>query len=232
MVMVATLCCGALALMGAVPLQDERPPQPVFPEFISGTVTVQGSPAPAGAQLVACIDDCDTVYQSEPKTLAEGGRFERLELDPGDDSLINRDVTFYLVNEFGRIKAQEVRPFIGVLGRYRVALTFLNPLPAPTAPPPSPTPTETPTPTDTPVPTPTPAPTDTPVPTLTPTPTPVPTATAVIPPTPTTPPTPTALLPATGDPTVAQIPKLLLIAGAIAVALGAAILLAARLRRG
>ena len=135
MVMVATLCCGALALMGAVPLQDERPPQPVFPEFISGTVTVQGSPAPAGALLIACIDDCETVYQSEPKTLAEGGRFERLELDPGDDSLINRDVNFYLVNEFGRIRAQEVHPFIGVLGRYWVNLTFLNPLPAPTAPP-------------------------------------------------------------------------------------------------
>ena len=109
-----TYISGALALMCAIPLQDERPPQPVFPEFISGTVTVQGSPAPAGAQLVACIDDCVTVYQSEPKTLAEGCRFERLELDPVDDSLINRDVTLDLENDVSAgSRSQEVRPFIG-----------------------------------------------------------------------------------------------------------------------
>ena len=151
LVVVTALCLGALVLLGAAPAQRERPPQPFFPDFISGSVTLQGQPAPAGTVLVACIDDCDSVYQSEPKTIGANGRYELLVLAPEDEVTIGRDVYFYLVNEHGRIQAVETHQFVGVRDIYTVDLTFTGPLP--TAPVPTPTPTPVPTPTPTPVPT-------------------------------------------------------------------------------
>ena len=220
LVVVTALCLGALVLLGASPAQRERPPQPFFPDFISGSVTLQGQPAPAGTVLVACIDDCESVYQSDPKTIGANGRYELLELAPEDEATIGRDVYFYLVNEHGRIQAVEVHRFVGVRDIYSIDLTFTGPLP--TAPLPTPTPTALPLP----IPTPTPPPTATPVPTATPTPTPTPTPTAT--PTPLPPPTPTAILPPVGDTTVSALPRLALIVGAAAVAAGILLLLAAR----
>ena len=155
-------CVVAFALTGAGPNQVERPPQPFFQDFISGIVTVEGEPAPAGTQLIACIDDCDNVFQSKPKTLAEGGEFELLEVNPSDENLIGNVISFYLVNEFGRIRAVETRTFVGIFDFYPIDLTFNAPLPTPPAPP-------------------TPTPTPIPTPTLTPTLTPEPTPTAVLP---------------------------------------------------
>ena len=150
----AVLCVVALALMGAGPKQVERPPQPFFQDFISGVVTVQGAPAPAGTQLIACIDDCDNVFQSKPKTLAEGGGFELLEVNPSDENLIGHEISFHLVNDFGRIRAVETRAFVGIFDFYPTDLTFTDPLPTPPVPPtpvpPTPTPPTPPTPEPTP----------------------------------------------------------------------------------
>jgi hypothetical protein len=143
--------------MGVAPQQGERPPQPLFPDFFSGGVKVQGAPAPAGLTLVACIDDCAAVFQSQPVLVEAGGRYSKLEVNPTDEALIGNTISFYLVNAFGRIKAAETRKFVGVYDSYTVDLTFREPLPVPT-----PTPTLTPIPTPTPVPTPTPIPTPTP----------------------------------------------------------------------
>ncbi|MEE2949160.1 MAG: hypothetical protein VX707_03400, partial [Chloroflexota bacterium] len=58
--------------------------------------------------------------------------------------LVGHLITFYLVNDFGRIKAVETRPYIGVFDFYRQDLTFVGqmPAPAPTAiPEPKPMPT-------------------------------------------------------------------------------------------
>ena len=220
LVVVTALCLGALVLLGASPAQRERPPQPFFPDFISGSVTLQGQLAPAGTVLVACIDDCGSVYESEPHAIGVGGRYELLTLAPEDETTIGRDVYFYLVNEHGRIQAVETHRFVGVRDIYTVDLTFTDPLPAP--PPATPTPSPEPTP----PPTPTPLPTRTPVPTATPTPTPTPTPTAT--PTPLPPPTPTAILPPVGDTTVSALPRLALIIGAAAVAAGILLLVAAR----
>ncbi len=143
---IAVLCVGALVFMGAGPNQIERPPQPFFQDFISGVVTVQGEPAPAGTQLIACIDDCDTVFRSKPKTLADGGSFELLEVNPSDENLIGHEISFHLVNEFGRIQAVETRAFVGIFDFYPTDLTFNDPLPTPPVPP-TPTPTPEPTPT-------------------------------------------------------------------------------------
>ena len=135
--------------MGAGPRQDGGPPQPFLPEFYSGQVLVQGAPAPAGSELIACIDDCEGVYRSAPVNIAEGGNYTMLEVNPGDQGLLNRTVYFYLINEFGRIQAVETKKFTGsptniCADRKGTCLTldlnFADPIPEPT-----PTPTVTPT---------------------------------------------------------------------------------------
>ncbi len=197
----AGLLLVAFAILGVGPNQVERPPQPFFQDFFSGTVLVQGSPPPEGTLLIACIDGCDTGFESAPYGLKADGTFAQLEVNPDDETLVGRPITFYLVNEFGRIRAVETRTYIGVFDFYVQDLTFVEPMPVPPL---------TPAPTPTPRPTPTPTPTPTPVPTPTPR------------------PTPAASLPIAGDPALARLPKIALMAGAAAVVLGAGLLFASR----
>ena len=150
--LIAGLLLAALAVMGAGPNQPERPPQPFFQDFFSGTVLLQGSPPPEGTLLIACIDDCETVFQSGPYRLKSDGRFDQLEVDPSNEDLVGHIITFYLVNEFGRIRAAESRPYIGVFDFYAQDLTFVDPMPAP-EPTPAPSPTSVPEPTPRPTPT-------------------------------------------------------------------------------
>ena len=145
LVLNCALVASALGTMGAVPGQDERPPQPFFRDFFSGTVSLQGAPPPSGTQLIACVDSCVTWFESLPVQLQPEGRYDLLEVNPSDEASIGRLVSFYLINEFGRIKAAKTRGFVGVFDFYTVNLTFNDPLPVPT-----PTPTVTPIPTLTP----------------------------------------------------------------------------------
>ena len=181
--LMAFLLLFAFVSLGAGPNQDERPPQPFFQDFFSGSVLLQGSAPPEGTLLIACIDDCGTVFQSASYSLKADGRFDQLEVNPSSEALLGHTIYFYLINEHGRIRAEETRPYIGVFDFYVQDLTFVEPLP-------------------------------TPAPDPTPEPTPIP--------------TPTASLPIAGDPAVAQVPKLALMAGAAAVVAGAGLLLAAR----
>jgi len=214
-----------LALVAANPGQDGRPPSPLEPDFYSGTVTVQGSTPPAGTQLVACIDGCDS-YQTAPVSLDADGAFSWLTLRPESWDQIGDEVTFHITTVYGSIQANETNLFVGARQLPTVTLTFSAAIPTdyPTATPP---PTPTPRPTATPTPTPTPAPTPTPEPTPTPVP-PTPTATPV------PPPTPTAILPVTGDTAVTRVPVVALAVG-IAFLAGGAVLFAVatgRLRSG
>ena len=214
-----------LALVAANPWQDGRPPSPLEPDFYSGTVTVQGSTPPAGTQLVACIDGCDS-YQTDPVSLDADGSFSWLTLRPESWDQIGDEVTFHITTVYGSIQANETNLFVGARQFPTVTLTFSAAIPTdyPTATPP---PTPTPRPTATPTPTPTPAPTPTPEPTPTPVP-PTPTATPV------PPPTPTAILPVTGDTAVTRIPVVALAVGIAFLAGGAALFAVAtgRLRSG
>ena len=205
-----------LALVAANPWQDGRPPSPLEPDFYSGTVTVQGSTPPAGTQLVACIDGCDS-YQTAPVSLDADGAFSWLTLRPESWDQIGDEVTFHITTVYGSIQANETNLFVGARQLPTVTLTFSAAIPTdyPTATPP---PTPTPRPTATPTPTPTPAPTPTPEPTPTPVP-PTPTATPV------PPPTPTAILPVTGDTAVTRVPVFALAVG-IALLAGGAVLFA------
>ena len=115
------------------------------PSLFSGRVSLQGAPPPVGTQLLACVDNCVTGFESQPVELEPGGEFSFLEVNPSDEALIGRQVRFYLVNQYGRIQAIETKPFVGVFDFYTVSLTFNDPMPVPT-----PTPTITPVPTLTP----------------------------------------------------------------------------------
>ena len=106
------------SLVAATPKQAERPPQPFFQDFFSGSVSVQGNPPPDGTQLIACIDGCETGFQSNPYTLHADGTFDQLEVNPGDEGLVGHLITFHLVNENGMIKALESRPYVGVFDFY------------------------------------------------------------------------------------------------------------------
>jgi hypothetical protein len=125
---------GAFSMMGAVPLQQGGvPPQPFHADLFSGKVILQSAPAPPGIQLVACIDGCQ-VFESQPVALNQGGEYTMLAANPENRRLRGRDVTFYLVNEYGRIKAAETAVFEGGFNLTRLDLHFNEPLPV--APPP------------------------------------------------------------------------------------------------
>lgn len=176
----AALLLTVFAVLGAGPNQAERPPQPFFQDFLSGAVLLQGYPAPEGTVLVACIDSCDGGFESASYNLNTDGTFRQLEINPASENLVGHTITFYLENEFGRIRAVETRPYIGVFDFYVQDLTFVDPLPL--APLPDPTPK----------------------------------------------PTPITSLPVAGDPTVALLPKIALMAGAVVVLVGASLLLVSR----
>ena len=130
-----------LAIAAAVPgqEQDKRPLQPLLQDYYSGTVTILDIPAPAGTQIVACVEDCST-YQTGMTAVGEAGAYTGLVIEPTDRRMIGRDVTFHIVNEHGSIQASETREFYGVYDLYTLDLTFVEPLPRAPTPTPSPRP--------------------------------------------------------------------------------------------
>lgn len=149
LVAVATMIIVLAGTLGAGPRQGGGPSLPFLPEFYSGQVLVQGAPAPAGSELFACIDDCESFYRSASVEVTESGSYAMLGVTPEDDRLLNRTVYFYLTNDFGRIQALETSTFTG--GTTSICadragnclilnLSFADPIPQPI-----PTPTVTPT---------------------------------------------------------------------------------------
>jgi hypothetical protein len=125
----STLTVSLFAMLGATPEQEGGvPPQPFFADYFSGRVLIQGAPAPEGAQLVACVDDC-SIFESQPVILTSGGGFEMLEVNPENRRLRGRTITFYLVNHYGRIEAAETTVFEGAYNISRLNLSFSEPLP-------------------------------------------------------------------------------------------------------
>ena len=140
LLMVCVALASTLGTLAAVSAQGERPPQPFFQDFYSGSATLQGGPAPAGLRLIACVNGCTTGFESEPLIIETPGQYTLLEVNPSNEALIGLPIEFYLANEFGRIKAVETRAFVGAFDIYTQDLTFNEPLPVPT-----PAPTVTPT---------------------------------------------------------------------------------------
>ena len=132
----------ALLVLGAGPRQGGVPPQPYGANFFSGMITVQGQPPPAGTQVIGCVADCVEIFESKPVLTDADGSYVALELNPVNEDLVGRIISFYLVNQFGRIAAIETRRFEGDFNIYPLDLTFTDPLPLftplPTASPPIP----------------------------------------------------------------------------------------------
>ena len=131
---VAVVFLASLALLGIGPHQSEVPPQPFFADYFSGVVRLQGLPAPLGTQLVACVADCET-FQSKPVLITGDGTYFLLAVDPSDRSLRGDSISFYLVNDHGRIQAAESALFEGAYAIASLNLSFDQPLPTPLPPP-------------------------------------------------------------------------------------------------
>jgi hypothetical protein len=134
---VLLLAVNAVFILGAAPQQQGggvAPPQPFYADYFSGTVFLQSAAAPQGIQLVACVDEC-SVFQTEVTVLGPGGRFHLMAINPDNQLLKGRDITFYVVNQYGRIKAAETRIFEGAYNISGIDLHFSDPLPLPPPPP-------------------------------------------------------------------------------------------------
>ena len=109
---------------------------PPFPILYSGTVFIQGEEAPEGLSLVACVLDCATGWESQAVMTLLGGEYNDLVVSPPDKSFLMEVITFWIVNEFGRIQATETleyepdpRELAPILD-----LHFADPVPTPPAP--------------------------------------------------------------------------------------------------
>ena len=142
----------AVVAMAAAPAQ--RLAQPPFPVIYNGNVTIMDAPAPTDVSLVACVDGCDTGWQSNLALIPEPGKYTTLVVGPPDHTFIGKELTFHLVTEFGSVQAAET----GTLTEPKDPSDFTKTLDLhfAEAPPAAPEATPTPTPTITPTPSPTP----------------------------------------------------------------------------
>ena len=126
----------------------EPPPPPVafppLPIIYDGKVSIQGQEAPEGLSLFACVQGCAS-YRSDQVTIGPGGEYRVLVVGPPNESFLNKEITFWIENEFGRIKATQTAIFRVPSDPKdltpRLNLEFSDPLPEP---PPPPTPTNSP----------------------------------------------------------------------------------------
>ncbi|NQW24526.1 MAG: hypothetical protein HQ475_13910 [SAR202 cluster bacterium] len=131
---IASLGILALFLLGAAPHQGGVPPQPYGANFFSGLVKVQGVIPPVGTKIIGCVANCAEIFESEPALTDADGNYVALKLNPDDEGLVGRIITFYVVNEFGRTVANETRRFEGDFNIYPLDLTFADPIPVYTPP--------------------------------------------------------------------------------------------------
>ena len=116
---------------------------PPFPVTYSGDITVEGDPVRDGLSLVACVDGCDNYESGEIQTA--GSAYRGLVVGPPSEDFVNKQVTFWLVTEEGRVEAEEKPTFAPTLADLTptLDLTFTEPVPEPAA---TPVPTPAPTP--------------------------------------------------------------------------------------
>ena len=142
--LIALITLTALALVGATPRQSGVPPLPYNADLFSGAIYLDGAPAPAGIQMVACVSRCDE-FQTQPVLTGPGGSYSVLAIHPENRSLRGAQITFHIVNEHGRIQADEYVFFEGGFNSELLDLHFTGPLPAPVPPTPTPAPPVPPT---------------------------------------------------------------------------------------
>lgn len=126
----ALLLLGSLVTIGAAPSQGGVPPQPYNADYFSGRVYLGSDLAPPGTRILACVDVC-SVFETEIANLAPDGTYKLLAIHPEDQSLRGRPISFYLLNQYGRIQAVETTYFEGGFNAVDLDLHFEGPLPSP-----------------------------------------------------------------------------------------------------
>jgi len=121
--------CVAVIGMGAMPKQESVPPQPFYADFYSGRVTVTDEWPNTGVKLYACVLDCSRFRTEMVEVDVKSGLYEGLKIDPSDKRLLYQEVTFYLDNGLGSVKASETSSMEGAFIRKIVDLTFDGPVP-------------------------------------------------------------------------------------------------------
>ena len=115
--------------IGAMPKQESVPPQPFYADFYSGRVDVTDEWPETGVKLYACVLDCSRFRTEMVDVNVKSGWYEGLKIDPSDKRLLYQEVTFYLDNGLGSVKASDTSVMEGAFIRKIVDLTFDGPVP-------------------------------------------------------------------------------------------------------
>ena len=126
-VMVGLVTCGVVGFLTATEVGAGGPPQPYYADYVSGHVVMSDGSSAKGLTVVACLEGCN-VYESEPAEINENGNY-KLELYPTDRRLTGRSASFYIQNEYGRLRAMERVEFGGGFKSHVLDLYFVGRLP-------------------------------------------------------------------------------------------------------
>ena len=129
-VMVVLLGSGVVSFFTASEVAAGGPPQPYYADYVSGHVILSDGSSAEGLTVLACLAGCN-VYQTEPAVINEDGNY-KLELYPPDRKFAGRSATFYIQNEYGRIRAMERVEFGGGFKSHVLDLYFEGQLPVAT----------------------------------------------------------------------------------------------------
>ena len=105
------------------------PPQPYYADYVMGTIDLGDSVVTEDLRIAACISGCQ-VYETNHVTIGEDGEY-KLALHPEDRRLAGRIAIIYLLNDYGRVRANETVAFSGGFKTHQLNLTFEKSLPVP-----------------------------------------------------------------------------------------------------
>ncbi len=105
------------------------PPQPYYADYIIGQIDLGDQVMSEGLRVVACISGCP-VYETDQMAVSEDGDY-KLALHPEDRRLAGRVAIIYLLNDYGRVRANETVTFSGGFKTHKVDLSFDESLPVP-----------------------------------------------------------------------------------------------------
>lgn len=118
-----------MVALGASPRQESVPPQPFYADFYSGTVSIDDLIGDGNVNLFACVLNCERFQTDSILINLNEGSYTGLKISPTDKKLLYQEVTFYLDNGVGMVKAEETSLMEGAFIRKIVDLTFEGPFP-------------------------------------------------------------------------------------------------------
>ena len=105
------------------------PPQPYYADYVMGLIDLGDQGVAEHLRVAACISGCP-VYETDHVAIGENGDY-KLALHPEDRRLSGRVAIIYLLNDYGRVRANQTVVFSGGFKTHKVDLTFNESLPVP-----------------------------------------------------------------------------------------------------